>query len=34
MKGDVSAKKGQLKMKMKVKGGLDFKSKPEDLENA
>ena len=34
MNGDVSAKKGKLKMKMKVKGGLDFKSKPEDDEDA
>ena len=32
MNGDVSAKKGKLKMKMKVKGGLDFKSKPQDDE--
>lgn len=29
MNGDVSAEKGKLKMKMKVKGGLDFTSKPE-----
>jgi hypothetical protein len=34
MNGDVSAKKGKLTMKMKVKGGLDFKPKPEDDENA
>ena len=32
MNGDVSAKKGKLKMKMKIKGGLDFKSKPDDDE--
>ena len=34
MNGDVSAKKGKLKMKMKVKGGLDFTTKPEDDEDA
>ena len=34
MNGDVSAKKGKLKMKMKVKGGLDFQSKSGDDEDA
>ncbi len=34
MNGDVSAKKGKLQMKMKVKGGLDFQSKPEADEAA
>jgi hypothetical protein len=34
MNGDVSAKKGKLKMKMKVKGGLDFRPKREEDETA